>query len=127
MTGFPSDGGRMSDSSQFRISRRPYTVTYYKNGEKQTIRRRPPKKLHNLLPTDVVELKNKRSDYFEKGENFEVKNINNRQPNTLQLENDDGQTTFVSYDDVVLREAYIERPGVLTVDAAETQRYLLWP
>lgn len=117
----------MSDGSSFRVDRRPYTVTYYKNGEKHTIRRRPPKKQHNLLPTDIVELKSKRSDDFLAGESYELKHINNRHPNTLQLTDGDGKTTFVSHRDVELKEAFIERPGVITVDAAETQRYLLWP
>jgi hypothetical protein len=114
-------------SDSFRVSRKPYTVQYYKDGELKKIRRRPPEKQHILLPTDIVELKSKRSDYFEAGEEYELSHINNRHPNTLQLKNDDGQTTFVSYRDVELREAFIPREGVITADAAETQRYLLWP
>ncbi|MDA9951480.1 hypothetical protein N9D31_02780 [Oligoflexaceae bacterium] len=114
-------------SDQFRVSRRPYTVSYYKDGELKQIRRRPPKKLHKLLPTDVVELSQKKNDDFLGSETYEVKHINNRHPNTLQLVNDEGKTTFVAHNDVELREAVIPREGVVTVDDAETKKYLLWP
>lgn len=119
--------GERQMSENFRVNREPYTVRYYKDGEMKTIRRRPPPKQHLMLPTDIVELSSKRSDAFPTGEQYEIKHINNRHPNTLQLTNENGETTFVSYRDVELREAYIPREGLLTNDSAEKQRYLLWP
>jgi hypothetical protein len=109
------------------FSRTPYTVTYYKDGAKHTIRRVPPEKLHPAWPQDVVELTSKYSDNFEAGEEYKVKNINPRHPNVLQIEDGDGNTTFVPHMHVQLEEAIGEREGVDPRDMPINNRYLLWP
>lgn len=110
-----------------QFSRKPYTVTYYKDGEKQTIRRRPPKKLHDILPKDVVELTHKKNDDWPVDSEYEVKHINPRHPNVVQLENDDGQSTFVSHYDLELKDALGDRGTDSPMDDPERNRYLLWP
>jgi hypothetical protein len=114
-----------------KFDRTPYNVTYYKDGEKKVIRRVPPPKLHEGLPTDIVELKSKRSDDFPEGENYKIKHINPRHPNTLQIEDEDGKTTFVSSFEVELKEKIAEREGEVapgkTYDVPRLNRYLLWP
>ena len=117
----------MSDDA-VRFSRRPYTVTYRDmEGVQRTIKRTPPPKLHDALPTDVVSLNRKRNDDFDAGGEFEVKSINPRHPNTLQLEDDDGRTTFVDYFDVTLEKEVAFRDGVDPRDKPVNNRYLLWP
>lgn len=111
-----------------RFSRTPYIVKYKdQHGEIKSIRRVPPPKLHEALPTDIVKLTHKRSDDFEAGDNFEVVNITQRQPNVLQLKNDDGQTTFIDYYDAQLEEERAIRDGVDPRDRPVNNRYLLWP
>ena len=72
-------------ASNVIFSRRPYTVTYMKNGERHTIRRRPPEKLHNIWPEDEVSLLRGKNADFQAGDEFEVKHINPRHPNIIQL------------------------------------------
>jgi hypothetical protein len=96
-------------------------------GEKHTIKRTPPLKAHEILPTDIVKLTNKRSDDFQAGDELEVKHIPGRHPNTLQLVDDDGGTTFVDYHEVTLEEKIAPRLGVDPRDNPEANRYLLWP
>ena len=115
----------MSDPIQF--SRRPYNVVYYKDGVKQTIRRVPPPKLHDIMPEDVVELKVRHSADWEEGEEFTVRNINPRHPNTLQLEKDDGATTFVAHYDLELIDEVGPREGGSPLDRPKNNKYLLWP
>ena len=110
---------------QVRFDRQPYTVTYFKEGVKHTIRRRPPPKLHDVLPTDIVSLKYDKNIEWEDGDDFEVKHINPRHPNVLQLENDDGETTFVEYFDVDLEEMVAPRRG--RRGQSNPDAYLLWP
>lgn len=120
-----------------RFTREPYTVTYYKNGEKQTIRRRPPPKLHDALPEDTVMLTRGKNDDWREGEKFKVKTIQNRSPNTLQLVNEEGLTTFVDHYDMQLVTQPIDRvhDGRVSREEAKAQgidlsvdnRYLLWP
>lgn len=111
-----------------QFNRTPYKVTYYdQHGEKKTIRRVPPAKLHDALPTDKVELTSKRSDDFDAGGVFTVKHINPRHPNTLQLEDDDGRTTFVDYFNTQLRQKIAPRSGIDVRDEAVNNNYLLWP
>ncbi len=113
-----------------RWNREPYTVTYYKDGEKQTIRRRPPPKLHEALPDDTVTLTRGRNDDFKEGESFTVKTIQQRSPNVLQLVNEEGLTTFVDYRDIKLDLDPAERlpPGVKSkLDLPINNKYLLWP
>jgi hypothetical protein len=110
------------------FSRTPYTVRYVdQSGKQQTIRRVPPEKLHPMLPTDVVELTQKRSDDFKEGDAVEVQYINPRHPNVLQLKNDRGDTTFVEYYDLNLKEEVAPRDGVDPRDRPVNNRYLLWP
>ena len=50
----------MSDDA-VRFSRKPYTITYQDlKGETKKIRRVPPPKLHEALPTDIVTLTRKK-------------------------------------------------------------------
>lgn len=115
-------------SDEVRFSRKPYLVTYNDlNGEKHTIRRVPPPKLHPMLPTDVVELTRKKNDDFQAGDEFEVIHINQRHPNVLQLQDDDGKTTFVDFYDATLKEEVALRDGVDPRDRPVNNRYLLWP
>lgn len=116
-----------------QFSRKPYQVTYYKDGEKHTITRRPPPKVHDMWPKDVVELTTKRNDDWQKGETYTVKGITARQPNTLQIENGDGETTFVSSYDLKLQEARGLSLESETSEAGKARklpinnRYLTWP
>src|SRR5262245_13551200 len=117
----------MSDDA-IKFDRTPYTVTYKDlKGETQKIRRVPPAKLHEALPTDIVRLDRKRSDDFDEGGEFEVKSISPRQPNVMQLQGDNGLTTFVDYFDVTLTEEVAPRAGVDPRDRPMNNRYLLWP
>lgn len=117
----------MSDDA-IRFSRKPYTVTYTDlKGEQKTIRRVPPAKLHEALPTDIVQLTRKKSDMFDQGDEVEVKSINPRHPNILQLVNGNGDTTFVEHYDIVLEDEIAERAGKDPRDKPINNRYLLWP
>lgn len=120
----------MGELVGIRWSREPYTVTYYKDGEKQTIRRRPPPKLHEALPGDTVTLTYGKNDDFKEGDEVKVKSIQQRSPNVLQLVNEEGLTTFVDYYDMRLETKPEERlpPGVESkFDLPVYNRYLLWP
>jgi hypothetical protein len=111
-----------------RWTRRPYTITYQDlKGEKHTIRRVPPPRLHDMLPTDIVELTRQKNEDFVVGDEFDVKHINPRHPNVLQLTNDDEITTFVDYYDLDLVEEVADRPGVNHFDKPINNRYLMWP
>jgi len=114
-------------TSPIQFSRKPYTVTYRKDGEIHKIRRRPPPKLHDMLPTDVVTLTRKKNDDYLAGDEFKVKGINPKHPNTIQIEDDDGNATFVSHYDLNLDERRGLRNGVDPMDLPEQNRYLLWP
>ena len=110
-----------------RFSRRPYTVTYMKDGEKHTIRRQPPPKLHDMLPEDLVSLTRSKSADFKEGDEFTVKHINPRHPNVLQLTNEDGLSTFVDYYDLEMEEMRAKRNGMDVLDMPANNKYLLWP
>ena len=118
----------MADDA-IRFDRTPYKVTYQDlNGKMQTIRRVPPMKVHDMLPTDIVELTQKKSDDFLEGDQVEVKNINPRHANTLQLINDDGETTtFMDYYELNLIDEVAPRRGVDPRDKRSNNRYLVWP
>lgn len=116
----------MSDPIKF--DRKPYFVTWKDDkGEMQRIRRVPPPKLHEALPEDLVKLTRGKSDDFKEGAELTVKHINPRHPNTLQLVNEDGQTTFVDYYDAELTERRAARDGMEPKDLPERNRYLRWP
>lgn len=114
--------------SEIRFSRKPYTITYKdQQGEIQKIKRRPPPKLHEALPTDVVELTTRKNSDWQEGGEFQIKHISRLQPNTIQLVNEEGQTTFVPYYDVRLEKKVAPRGGVPIQDQPIQNRYLLWP
>jgi hypothetical protein len=111
-----------------KFDRTPYTITYKSlDGEVKKIRRVPPPKLHDALPTDQVVLNRKRNDDFRAGDDLEVVHINPRHPNVLQVKNDDDQTTFVEYFDVTLTDEVAPREGVPAKERPINNRYLLWP
>lgn len=110
-----------------RFSRTPYTVTYMKDGEKHTIRRTPPPKLHDMDVQDEVRLLRSKNDDFKEGEVMTVKGITDRQPNVLQLVNEDGLSTFVDYYDARIENVRSARNGVEPLDMPINNRYLLWP
>ena len=117
----------MADDA-IRFDRTPYKVTYQDlNGKMQTIRRVPPPKLHDMLPTDIVELTQKKSDDFRDGDQVEVKAINPRHANTLQLVNQNGDTTFMDYYELNLIDEVAPRDGVHPMDRPKNNRYLIWP
>ncbi len=109
-----------------RFPRAPYEVSYYKNGERFTYRRRPPERLHDIWPEDEVSLVVDKNLDFQEGDVVEVSHINPRHPNVFQLENDEGTTTFVEYFDVELENEIGPRDGP-GANSSEAQRYLLWP
>ena len=88
--------------SSIHFSRKPYNVTYYKNGERHTITRRPPPQLKNIMPEDIVTLTRSKNVDFQEGDEFKVKHINTRHPNVIQIENEEGNATFVSSYDLDL-------------------------
>lgn len=115
-------------TSPVYFSRQPYKVTYFKDGEKQTLQRRPPPLLHQMLPNDVVELTRPKNGDFGVGENFTIKHINPRHPNTIQITNDDGVSTFVDHFDLQLEEMIAPREGAAGEKVREyDSRYLTWP
>jgi len=115
----------MSDPIVF--DRKPYTVSYrdQKSGEIKKIRRVPPPLIHDMLPTDLVELKTKRNDDWVEGGKYVVSHINSRHPNVLQIENKDGEKTFVSSLDLELKEKRSHKGDPR--DNPRSNRYLLWP
>lgn len=115
----------LSDPIQF--PRQPYFVTYYKEGVKHTLRRVPPPKLHDMLPQDVVSLKERHNADWKAGEEVTVRHINPRHANTLQLEKKNGETTFVTYFDLDLIEEVGPRIDGDSLDRPRNNRYLLWP
>ena len=96
-------------------------------GELKTIRRVPPPKLHDMLPEDKVELNVKKNDDWDAGDKFSIKNISPRQPNTIQIEKDDGEYTFVSYYDLSLKEKLGPGRYEDPLDDPIKNDYLVWP
>lgn len=109
------------------FDRKPYTVRYQKDGEWQSIRRRPPPKLHQMLPGDKVELTRSKNADFQQGDEFSVESISPRQPNTLKLKDSEGVTTFVDYFDLRLEQMVAQREGLDPRELPKSQKYLLWP
>lgn len=108
--------------------RKPYNVVYkdFHTGELVKIKRRPPQKLHTMLPTDMVELKYKKNLSWDTDSEYQIKHISYRAPNTLQLINDENMTTFVSNSEVDLVEEVAYRRGGKQ-DQENDNRYLRWP
>lgn len=116
----------MADPIQF--DRKPYFVSWKdENGDIKRIRRVPPPLLHEALPTDIVKLTKAKSDDFKKGDVVTVKHINPKHPNVLQIVNSDGQTSFVDYTDMNIKEKRALRNGMDPQDLPANNRYLLWP
>ncbi len=115
-------------ADEIKFDRKPYTISYMdQDGKQQKIRRVPPPKLHEALPTDQVELTRKHSDSFDTGDVVTVTSINPRHANTLKVENEDGQTTFISYFEMFLKDKIAARNGVLPQNDPVRNKYLLWP
>ena len=122
-------------ASPIRFDRKPYIISYVDtDGQQKKIRRVPPPKLHSAMPTDRVELKTRKSDHFRDGEVVTVKHISPRQPNVLQVENEDGQTTFISHYEMVLKDKITESTGIQSNSGSQTEEsapvssgYLDWP
>ena len=110
-----------------KFDRTPYTVRYVAEGKQKTYRRRPPPKLHDILPKDEVKLMQSKNDDFQASDDYRVKSINPKQPNVLQIVNDKGHTTFVDYYDLQLQEMGASRAGVEPIDMPQNTKYLLWP
>lgn len=106
------------------FDRKPYTIMYYKDGEKIVKKRRPPPALHEMLPQDVVTLTHKKNDDFDVGEKYVVKHISQRSPNTIQIKDNDGKATFVPYYYLNLEKKIAIRPGE---EKNIPSDYLLWP
>jgi len=119
-----------------KFDRKPYTISYTDaaSGEKRTIRRVPPPKLHAALPQDRVELTTTKNSNFEAGDSYKVKHINPRLPNVLQLEDGYGTTIFVSHYEIRLDDAVNAVTPRAAGESGDTgrslptsNRYLLWP
>ena len=121
----------MSTVAAATNDRTPYKVEYYKDGKKQVLHRRPPPKLHTALAGDTVTIKNRKNADWAEGDEAKVKAINPRQPNTLQLEKDDGTYTFMTYFDCNI-ENFSEEETIVTASGERRRdpignEYLLWP
>ena len=110
-----------------KFDRKPYTIAYYKDGERHTIRRVPPPLQHKMLPTDKVELSRQKNDDWKNGDTYTVKHINPRHPNVIQIQDRGGNATFVPYYDLKLNEEVAPRDGILPMDRPSRNKYLLWP
>ena len=111
------------------FDRKPYFVTYkdFRTNETVRIKRRPPEKLHEILPTDIVELKVNHGDNWEEGSSYAVKHISNRSPNILQIEDKEDDTTFIPYYEVELKQKVAYRGRTEQQEDPGSNRYLLWP
>lgn len=115
-------------TSPIYFSRKPYTVAYkdWHTGKLVSVKRRPPALAHDILPTDIVELTQTKNVDWQEGDEFEVKHISDRNPNVLQIRNDDGEATFVDSYDVMLEEEVAPR-GKRSLDDPKKNKYLNWP
>lgn len=117
--------------SELKFDRTPYTVRYQKDGVQHKIRRVPPPKLHDMLPGDEVTISRKKGDSWDKGTEVKIKHINTRHPNTLQIEDGDGKTTFLDYMDLNFKGR--EEDDIDSKDRKSIAKdpigsqYLLWP
>ncbi len=110
-----------------------YTVEYrdFHTNKLVKIERTPPAKIHDILPTDTVKLSTPRNADWKAGEIVSVRALTLRNPNVLQLEKPNGDTTFVNSQDVELMTRSRSHPAgegeKSKSDAAIPSRYLLWP
>ena len=110
-------------------TRKPYTA-YYKDsitGEIKSIKRQPPKPQHSMLPTDTVELTTRKGEDWPANETYTIKHINFRQPNVIQLEDEQGKTTFVESSELKLIQKNSDEIGVKQIDSEIQGEYLVWP
>lgn len=121
-----SDVHRMSNVDSLNLDRRPYVVEYYKDGKKVKINRRPPPLMHTALPEDKVILTNQKNADYRNGDRFTVMKLNPRHPNILQLQDKDGNKTFVPYMDIEIVERAIRNGGGRSQNDLDN-RYLDWP
>ena len=116
--------------SEVKFDRKPYVVSYTKDGETHRIRRVPPPKLHDILPGDKVTISRRKGEDWDEGEEVKVKAISPRQPNTLQVEKD-GKTTFLPYFDTRFEgrdgENLIAEDERRVASDPLGSKYLLWP
>lgn len=123
----------MDYSAVHGFSRRPYKVEYYKDGKKHVINRRPPPKIHDMLPEDIVTITKKRNQDWDEGKEVEIERISERQPNTLLVKDYDNKHTFLSYSDVFFEGREDNSEDILASDNKVKRRdpigsdYLLWP
>jgi hypothetical protein len=118
------------DASHVAPAQKRYTVEYrdFHTNKLVKIQRCPPAKIHDILPTDMVKLSVPRNEDWQAGQSFTVRALTLRNPNVLQLEKSNGETTFVNSQDVEL----VSKPGTPSTtqgggEASIPSRYLLWP
>ena len=111
-----------------RVALRPQLAAYkdFHTGELKKVRRRPARVAHDMLPTDVVELSRRKNVDWTPGEEYVVKHISPRNPNVIQISNDEGESTFVSSTELESVERVASR-GEKRVDDPVASAYLLWP
>jgi hypothetical protein len=111
------------------LDRTPYRVEYYKDGEKQVIRRVPPPKLHDYEVGDEVTIQRKKGDDWDLDDNVEVKDINRKHPNVLTTQKSNGDYTFIPYDDISLYKSHLDGLNATMDGDLEdyNDKYLLWP
>jgi hypothetical protein len=92
-------------------------------------KRTPTEKLHDILPTDIVEIRSQKNADFKEGERVPVETLNPHSPNILRLVRESGESTHLPYTDLLLKEKVASRlkPGESVADIEELNRYLLWP
>lgn len=122
----------MTSAPATNFERRPYTVTYkdFHTGEIKKLVRRPPAKLHPILPTDQVVLTSQKGADWPSGDEYSVKQINPKQPNILKIEDNNGKTTFVDYFDVRLSKeiaARNEDGSPWSPEQGPRRSYTQWP
>ncbi len=113
---------------EIKWSTKPYNVVFkdFHSNKLINIKRRPPEKLHEMLPTDKVELKFKKNDDWPEGE-YEVRHINYRSPNTIQIEDEKGSTTFVPSHELELTRKVAHRDKNSENSSEIGYDYLGWP
>jgi hypothetical protein len=110
--------------------RKPYVVSYTKDGVTHKIHRRPPPKLHGMIVNDTVTIRRRKGEDWDEGEEATIRSISKRQPNTLALEKD-GIKTFLPYFDVKFKDrdgesVIADENNNITVNP-KGGKYLLWP